>query len=215
MTKALVLLSGGMDSAVCLFVAVELYGSGEVEALFFDWGQRAVVEERAACRALCDVARVKPPVEIALDFPYGGPLTDENAALPSMRTAGQIAGGGVAPTFFPGRNVVMLAYAFGLAAQRGASQVYFGANAQDATGYPDCRAEFLEEMEQACRIGVDSNLRLVAPLAGMSDDEIVRRGQELAVPWGLTFSCYAPTEGTQCGTCDSCILRKRALDRLS
>jgi 7-cyano-7-deazaguanine synthase len=208
--RTLVLLSGGMDSAVCLFQAVREHGAGEVEVLFFDWGQRTLSEELTACRALCEAAGTEAPDMIALDFPYQGALTDAGAEVPAGRTPEAMMGG-VAPTFFPGRNIVMLAYAFGLAAARGHALIYFGPNADDAAGYPDCRAEFLAQFESACVLGTESDARLVTPLVGMTKEQVVSVGDGLGVPWALTFSCYAPVGGVPCGSCDSCVLRRLAL----
>jgi len=211
LTEALVLTSGGMDSAVCLYIALAEHGPDGVEALFFDWGQRAVAEELGAARNQCREAGLAEPVSIRLDFPYGGPLTDDSASLPTGRTPSEIGSAGVARTFFPGRNIVMLAYAYGLAAARGHQVIYFGPNADDAAGYPDCRADFVKSLEVACRQGTDSGISLAVPLIEMSKADIVREGNRLRVPWDLTFSCYSPVDGRHCGRCDSCVLRSLAL----
>lgn len=213
MKGALVLLSGGMDSAVCLYEALESHGTDAVACLFFDWGQLAAEQERRCCLALCRNAGVAPQIEVELHFPYRGPLTDASREMPGGRTPSEIEGGEVAPTFFPGRNLVMLASAFGIAADRGIARVYFGAIAQDDSGHPDCRAGFLRAMEEACSAGVGRGIDLVTPLLEMSKTQVARRGDELGVPWELTFSCYAPRGGEPCGTCDSCVLREGALRR--
>ena len=212
MSEALVLTSGGMDSAVCLYIAVAGHGPGGVEALFFDWGQKAGAEELEAARAQCREAGLDHPVSIRLDFPYSGPLTDSFDPVPTGRTPSEIGSGGVARTFFPGRNIVMLAYAYGLAAARGMRTIYFGPNADDAAGYPDCRAGFVKSFEAACRAGTESGISLAVPLIDMSKADIVREGNRLRVPWDLTFSCYSPVDGRHCGRCDSCVLRSRALE---
>ncbi|MHB8896558.1 MAG: 7-cyano-7-deazaguanine synthase [Candidatus Geothermincolia bacterium] len=213
MSTALVLLSGGMDSAACLFDAVARHGRESVVAVFFDWGQRTVGEERIASERLCEAAGLAPPVEIALNFPYSGLLTDPEAAVPLGRTPESIELEGVAPTFFPGRNLVMLSYAFGLAAQTGMGEIYFGANAQDEAGYPDCRGEFLERFAGAARAATESGIILVTPLIQMTKEQIVSMGDLLGVPWDDTFSCYAPLDGKPCGSCDACVLRTEALSR--
>ena len=213
MSRSLVLLSGGMDSAVFLYRAVADRGAGSVDAVFFDWGQRSAPQERAAALALCRAAGVAAPTEITLEFPYDGLLTDADAVVPQDRAHGQIAGGGVAATFFPGRNLVMLAFAFGLAASQGLDRIYFGPNAEDAAGYPDCRRECLTELASACRKGTDSAVELVLPVIGMSKEQVVEAGDALGVPWEETFSCYAPEGGRRCGRCDSCVLRESALGR--
>ena len=211
--RALVLLSGGMDSAVCLYRAVSDCGADEVEAVFFDGGQRALTQEIDAARSLCRAAGVAEPVPVELDFPYGGVLTEPGAGMAAGRTPREIAAAGVADTFFPGRNLVMLAHAFGIAAARKFDRIYFGPNADDAAGYPDCRRECLLEMERACRLGTDTEVELAVPLIGMSKDHVVEAGDRLGVPWEMTFSCYAPVDGAPCGTCDSCILRTDAVRR--
>lgn len=214
MAGALVLLSGGMDSAVCLFQAAADHGPASVKTVFFDWSQRAVDEELAAARALCAASGVVEPVVIGVRFPYGGALTEPGARLPTGRTAGETSDDGVAGTFFPGRNIVFLSYAFGLAAVSGHTDVYFGASSDDAAGYPDCRMEFLRGMEEAARLGLGcSRLSLVLPLIDLDKPAIVRRGEELDVPWELSFSCYAPVDGGPCGECDSCVLREDSLGR--
>ncbi len=213
MKKALVLLSGGMDSAVCLFLAVSEHGADAVSAVFFDWGQRSLAEERSACGRLIRAAGIEPPWEITLDFAHTGPLTEPGAPVPSWRSPEEMDRGGAAPTFFPGRNLVMLAHACGLAAARGIEEVHIGANRQDAAGYPDCRPEFLDLAGRACSAGVGRDIRIVAPLLDMSKEEVARAGDSLGVPWRATFSCYAPRGGLHCGECDACVLRARSLGR--
>ena len=209
MAKALVLLSGGVDSAVCLFQAVRAPGPMEVTALTFDWGQLSFAQEREAAEALAATAGIASPLMMRIEFPYGGPLTEGKAAIPLDRTVQEIeAEGGAAPTFFPGRNLVMLSYAFGLASVGGAEAIYFGANALDFNGYPDCRPDFIAAIEAAGNIALDGpHIEVVTPLINMSKVEIVAMGEKLGVPWELTFSCYAPIDGKPCGRCDSCTLR--------
>ena len=210
MAKALVLLSGGVDSAVCLFKAVKSLWPAEVTALTFDWGQISFAQERKAAEELAAAAGIAPPVVVRIEFPYGGALTEGKAAIPLDRTVQEIeTDRGAAPTFFPGRNLVMLAYAFGLARVGGADAIYFGAGASDSVGYPDCRPDFAATIESAGNLALDGpRIELVTPLIRMSKVEIVAMGEELGVPWKLTFSCYAPVEGKPCGRCDSCTLRR-------
>ena len=210
--QALVLLSGGVDSAVCLFKAVRSLGPAEVTALTFDWGQLSFAQEREAAETLAATAGIAPPLIVRIEFPYGGALTEEKAAIPLDRTVQEMeAEGGAAPTFFPGRNLVMLAYAFGLASVGGARSIYFGANALDFNGYPDCRPDFIAAIEAAGNMALDGpRIEVVAPLIHMSKFDIVATGEELGVPWELTFSCYAPIDGKPCGRCDSCTIRRNA-----
>ncbi len=211
---AVVLLSGGIDSAVCLSLAAREEEAGAVTALTFDWGQRCWEQERDASCALARAAGVEH-VLLEARFPYSGALTDAGADIPLDRTPAEIGEGGTAPTCFPGRNLVLLAFAFGIAFDRGARSVYFGPNALDASGYPDCRPGFVEAMERAADLALGSpGIKLETPLMGMSKVEIVRAGDELGVPWDLTFSCYAPVDGIPCGRCDSCVLRAQAFNAL-
>jgi 7-cyano-7-deazaguanine synthase len=209
--KAIVLLSGGVDSAVCLFRAAKDLGPGNVVALIFDWGQRSLAEELRSSRSLCDAAGVEPPVVALIQFTYGGLLTEEGVEVPLDRTAREITEGGVAPTFFPARNLVMLAHAFGLAAREGAQAIHFGASASDESGYPDCRPDFVSAMETAGNLALGGpHVSITAPLISMSKAAVITLGEELSVPWELTFSCYTPVGGQPCGRCDSCILRREA-----
>ncbi len=211
--KVVVLLSGGVDSAVCLFGAVRDLPAECVISLTFDWGQRSWGQERDASLALTRVAGIEPPRLVDVRFPYGGVLTDEDAQIPLGRTVSDIEGGGVAPTFFPGRNLVLLSHAFGVAHCERATAVYFGANAHDAGGYPDCRADFTAAMENTANLALGNpGIRLKTPLARMSKADIVKMGEGLGVPWELTFSCYAPIDGRHCGSCDSCLDRRGAFE---
>jgi len=211
--EGIVLLSGGVDSAVCLYIAVKELRPGNVTALFFHWGQRSAREELSAARALCEAAGVSRFVVSGIMFPYEGILTEESASVPLDRTESEINESGIAPTFFPGRNLVFLAFAFGLAGARGASTVYFGPSALDDAGYPDCRPVFVRSAEAAGRLALDSpEITVVAPLLEMTKAQVVSIGQSLGVPWDLTFSCYAPRDGTPCGRCDSCVTRRAAFE---
>lgn len=211
-TRAVVLLSGGMDSAVCLRIASRRHGPGRVKALFFDWGQLALDEEQEAAFTICREAGISAPAVVRLDFPYGGNLTCRTTDIALGRTAEEILSGGISDTFFPGRNAVMLAYGYGTAAALGAGEVYFGANAQDRVGYPDCRPAFLEMISEALNAGLEGEIELVTPVAGMDKAQVVEAGDALGVRWESTFSCYAPADGGACGACDACVLRTRALE---
>lgn len=214
MDKAIVLLSGGVDSAVCLFSAARELGPGNVVALTFDWGQRSLAEELRSSRLLCHAAGVEPPVVTRLQFTYGGLLTEEGVEVPLDRTAREITEGGVAPTFFPARNLVMLAHAFGLAAREDARAIHFGASESDESGYPDCRIDFVSAMEKAGNLALGgTHVSIAAPLINMSKASVITLGEEIGVPWELTFSCYTPVEGRPCGRCDSCVLRREAFTR--
>ncbi|PKQ28918.1 MAG: 7-cyano-7-deazaguanine synthase [Candidatus Anoxymicrobium japonicum] len=215
MKKALVLVSGGMDSGLCLYLAVAEHGQQAVDALFFDWGQRALKEELAAARAICRETGVDEPLVVTLDFPYRGPLTDQSIALQIDRSPSEMQTPGISAAFFPGRNLVMLAHAFGLASSRGHSEISFGPNADDAAGYPDCREKCLRNLEVACRCGLEREIALVLPVIHMSKLDIVRVGNALGVPWDMTFSCYSPVDGAPCKRCDACVLRADVLKHFS
>lgn len=206
--KALVLLSGGIDSSVCLFLAVAERGPGRVLAVTFEWGQIAWPEEREASFAVARAAGVRPPAIVSIRFPYGGPLTGEAARIPAV---GPCPASG---SFFPARNLVMLSYAFGIAAVEGADAVYFGPAASDRPGYPDCRSEFVDAMEEAGNRALggagSSPISVLAPLVEMPKERIVELARRLGVPLESTFSCYAPVNGNPCGTCESCLDRKEA-----
>ncbi len=210
--SSVVLLSGGMDSATCLAIAAR---GGPVFALSVHYGQRHARELKAA-RALARHFRVARH-EI-LDLPLGplleSSLTGTQRPIPtrSRRTSSEIP-----TTYVPARNTILLAIALGYAESRGARTIYLGVNAIDYSGYPDCRPEYLRAFQRLARLatreGVEGRpTRIEAPLLQLSKAEIVRLGERLAVPWGLTWSCY---EGgaRPCGRCDACRLRRIGFER--
>ncbi len=215
--KAVVLLSGGIDSTTTLAIArAEGY---EVYALSFRYGQRHEVElERArAIATMFGVAR-HLIVTVNLREIGGSALTDERIPVPKDRTSEEI-GAGIPVTYVPGRNTIFLAFALAWAEVLGAEDIFFGANVLDYSGYPDCRSEYLRAFEQmanlATRAGVSGEVRfrIHAPLLYMTKAEIIRRGRELGVEYRLTWSCYDPVERggevLACGRCDSCQIRRR------
>jgi 7-cyano-7-deazaguanine synthase len=206
---AVVLLSGGMDSGTCLAIARRAHR--RVAALTVVYGQRHAREIRAA-RALARRYRVDEHTVVAI--PLRGlvrsSLTDRRRRLP---TGGPRADR-IPSTYVPARNTVLLALALGYAESRGLDRIYLGANAIDYSGYPDCRPEFLRAFERVARLGTKagvegrSRVKIVAPLLELTKAGVVRRGERLGVPWGLTWSCYRG--GVRpCGRCDSCRLRAR------
>jgi 7-cyano-7-deazaguanine synthase len=208
MKPAVVLLSGGLDSATCLAIARN--AGYACHCLSVDYGQRHAAELAAAAR----VARALGAVEhrvVHLDIgQFGGSaLTDTTIAVP---TAGVQPG--IPVTYVPARNTIMLSLALGWAEILGAQDIYVGVNAVDYSGYPDCRPEFIRAFETlanlATKAGVEGHaLRLHAPLIDLSKAEIVRRGAALGIDYALTVSCYqADAEGRACGLCDSCRLRR-------
>lgn len=208
---AVVLLSGGMDSATCLAAAARR--SGPVYALTVHYGQRHAVE-LARARALARHFRVRRHTVVRL--PIGkllaSALTDRRRALPVGRA--RRGRQGIPSTYVPARNTILLSVALGYAETVGADRIYLGVNAVDYSGYPDCRPEYLRAFQRLARLATKAGvqggprLRLEAPLLHLSKAEIVRLGERLGVPWALTWSCYAGGS-SPCGRCDSCRLRAR------
>jgi 7-cyano-7-deazaguanine synthase len=213
--RAVVLLSGGLDSTTCL--AVALRDGFEAHALSVDYGQRHREELRRA-RALARALGAAGHRVIAVDLSaFGGSaLTDRSIDVPRSRTLARMARD-IPVTYVPARNTVLLALALAHAETLGASDVYLGVNAIDYSGYPDCRPEFLRAFERvaalATRAGVEGRpLRIHAPLLRLSKAGIVRLGTALGVPFARTLSCYDPRGGLACGACDACQLRRKGFD---
>ena len=212
--SAVVLLSGGLDSATTLALAVER--GFEAYALTVRYGQRQQLEvERAAGLAAALGAREHRVVELDLTFLSGSALVDRSVEVPVNRSADEILAGGIPPTYVPGRNALFLSLALAWAESLGARDIFLGVNAVDYSGYPDCRPEFLEAFERltrtATRAGVEGDpVRIHAPLMRDSKAGIVRKALALGVDVGRTLSCYRPdSAGRPCGGCDSCRLRAR------
>ena len=204
--KAVVLLSGGLDSATTLAIAREQ--GFACHALSFDYGQRHAAELNAARRVAAALGVLEHKVlPLSLDAIGGSALTDQAIAVPEE------GGEGIPVTYVPARNTVFLSLALGWAEVLGARDLFVGVNAVDYSGYPDCRPEFIAAFEQlanlATRAGVEGErFRIHAPLIEMSKAEIVRTGSRLGLDYGLTVSCYqADAEGRACGRCDSCRFR--------
>lgn len=204
--KAVVLVSGGLDSATTLAIArTEGYAC---YALTFDYGQRHRVEIAAAQRVAASLGAADHRV-VKLDLAWmgGSALTDASIPVPGAPTAG------IPLTYVPARNTVFLSIALGWAEVQGARDIFIGANAVDYSGYPDCRPEFIAAFERlanlATRAGVEgAGFRIRAPLMHWHKAEIIGRGAALGVDFSLTLSCYDPdAEGRACGRCDSCRLR--------
>ena len=209
--RAVVLLSGGLDSATAACWAV--HRGFTVTALSIDYGQRHRVEIDAA-RAVAGALGIVDHVILKVDLAaYGGSaLTDPAIAVPRGRSEAEI-GRGIPVTYVPARNTVFLALALGLAETRGADAIVLGINAVDYSGYPDCRPEYLDAFARmarlATRAGVEGRpVEFLAPLVELSKAAIVRLGLDLGLDHGLTTSCYEPlADGRPCGECDSCRLR--------
>jgi 7-cyano-7-deazaguanine synthase len=208
--RALVVLSGGMDSTVCAALAVRDFGAENVAALHIDYGQRTEKRERQAYQQICDRMGIRTRLAIKTEFFRaigGSALTDEHIAVPD---APELIGGEIPVTYVPFRNSHFLSAAVSWAEVLGAVRIYIGAVAQDSSGYPDCRPEFYAAFNEVVRTGTkEGKIRVETPLIGLRKGEIVSLGLELGAPFDLTWSCYS-REDRACGVCDSCVLRMRA-----
>jgi 7-cyano-7-deazaguanine synthase len=209
--KAVVLLSGGMDSATTAAIARER--GFDVHALTFRYGQRHAVELEAARRVASHLG-IRRHVVLDIDLrPFGGSALTGELELPKDTPLEQI-GQRIPATYVPARNTIFLAFALGWAEVLGASDIFIGANAMDYSGYPDCRPEYIQAFQRmaklATRAGVEEGRRLTlhTPLIELSKREIVERGLALGVDYGITLTCYDPTsDGAACGRCEACLIR--------
>jgi 7-cyano-7-deazaguanine synthase len=210
-SKAVVLLSGGMDSCVAAAMTRE---SHDLALLHASYGQRTERRERQAFDEIADFYRVRERLVVRLDHLAqigGSALTDLRIAVPEGETEAPIGCNEIPPTYVPFRNAHFLAVAVSWAEVIGARMVVIGAVAQDSSGYPDCRPEYYRVFQQLVREGTrpETRIEMVTPVIGMRKQEIVRRGVELGAPLDRTWSCYQ-YEDAACGVCDSCRLRLRA-----
>jgi 7-cyano-7-deazaguanine synthase len=210
MKRAVVLLSGGIDSTTTLAIAIaEGY---ETYALSFDYGQRHQVETEAARRG-ADSLGAKEHRVAKIDMRvFGGSALTDDLDVPKQRSEKEIAHG-IPVTYVPARNTIFLAHALAWAEVIQANDIFLGVNAIDYSGYPDCRPEFIEAFENLASLGTKAGVegrrfQIHTPLIKLSKAEIIRKAVELTVDVSLTHSCYDPTpEGLACGECDSCLLR--------
>jgi 7-cyano-7-deazaguanine synthase len=205
-SRAVVLLSGGMDSCVCAALAARDY---EAAALHIRYGQRTEERELRSFLAVCERLGIRERLVVrneALKLIGGSALTDEKIAVPESHEVGR----DIPVTYVPFRNAHFLAVAVSWAEILGASKIYIGAVEQDSSGYPDCRPAYYQAFNQVIRAGTkEGGIEIVTPLIAMRKAEIVRLGLELDAPFDLTWSCYS-REDRACGVCDSCVLRLRA-----
>lgn len=207
--RAVVLLSGGLDSATCLLIARQ--EGFEIYALSFDYGQRHKIElDRAREIASRYGAREHRTVRLDYPGPRASALTDPATTVPKNRLHEEA----IPVTYVPARNTLFLANALAFAESIGARDIFIGANALDSSGYPDCRPEFLEAFERAANLGTKagvegkSRFRIRAPLVSMTKAQIVARAAALGLDFAMTSSCYDPSpKGGPCGSCDACLLR--------
>jgi len=209
--KAVVLLSGGLDSTTTLAIAADK--GYELYALSFDYGQRHQFELEAA-KTLAEKWNVTQHVIIPLNLAaFGGSALTSEIEVPKHRSQEQM-NDGIPVTYVPARNTVFLSVAMGWAESLDASDIFIGVNAVDYSGYPDCRPEFIKSFEQLANLATKSGVegtrtwKIHAPLIQLTKAEIIRKGTELGVDYGSTHTCYDPdSQGRACGQCDACILR--------
>jgi 7-cyano-7-deazaguanine synthase len=210
-SKAVVLLSGGLDSTTVL--AIARAQGFETYALSFQYGQRHAYELEAARRVAASLGpaqHVVAKIDLRL---FGGSALTSDLAVPNDRPVAEMAHG-IPVTYVPARNTIFLSFALAWAEVLGSSDVFIGVNVLDYSGYPDCRPEYIEAYERmanlATKAGVEGRQRLTihTPLIRLTKAEIIRKGLELGVDYSLTSSCYDPSpDGVPCGRCDSCLLR--------
>ncbi len=209
--KAVVLLSGGLDSATVLAIALE--AGFAVLALTFSYGQRHQAEI-AAARRIARAAAVEKHVIAEIDLrAFGGSALTDDIEVPKDRKADEI-GSGIPVTYVPARNTIFLSHALAFAEVEAAHDIFIGVNALDYSGYPDCRPEYIRAFEVmanlATRAGVEGKRKITihGPIIELNKAQIIRKGLDLGVDYGLTVSCYDPDpDGAPCGRCDACLLR--------
>jgi 7-cyano-7-deazaguanine synthase len=212
--NAVVLLSGGVDSSTCLAIAKSQ--GFRLYALSFDYGQRHIAELESA-RRIASAIGVEQHLVLKIDLRAigGSALTSDAIAVPKDRPSDQMADD-IPVSYVPARNTILLAFALGWSEVVGAFDIFIGANAQDYSGYPDCRPEFIAAFEQMANLSTKAGVSgagkftIHAPLMHLSKAEIVTAGARLGLDYGQTLSCYdASADGRACGRCDSCILRQK------
>jgi 7-cyano-7-deazaguanine synthase len=208
--RAVVLLSGGMDSTTTAVIALGL--GFDLYALSFRYGQRHQVELEAA-RRVARALGVTRHVVLDIDLrAFGGSALTDDLAVPKDTPMERI-GEGIPVTYVPARNTIFLSFALGWAEVLGARDIFLGANALDYSGYPDCRPEYIAAFERMANLGTragaeGAGIRIHTPLISLSKREIVLKGLELGVDYGLTSTCYDPgPDGAACGRCEACLLR--------
>ncbi len=202
MKKAILLLSGGLDSAVTLAYLKNL--KIDIHAIHFNYWQKHSVEIRSANKL---AEKYSIPFDVInLPILQGSSLTEKDIEIPKDREEMK----DIPSTYVPARNIIFLSFALNIAMAEKAQLIATGVNAIDYSGYPDCRPEFIEAFQKVVECGTNSQVRIMAPLIGLSKDQIIKMGSELGVDFSITHSCYDPIDGKACGHCDSCIIRAKA-----
>lgn len=214
--KAVILLSGGLDSSTVLYQA--LADGCECYTIFFDYQQRHRRELQSAL-AIAQKAGVVQNQVVTFDLRLwgGSALTDDAIDLPQGRSVKEMSHN-IPVTYVPARNTIFLSFALGYAETIAAERVYIGVNALDYSGYPDCRPDYIQAMQEVFRLGTKQGregkpIKIVTPLINLKKTEIIQLGNKLGVPWQLTWSCYAGGD-VACGVCDACQLRLAAFAEL-
>ncbi|MEE8408180.1 MAG: 7-cyano-7-deazaguanine synthase QueC [Myxococcota bacterium] len=216
--KAVVLLSGGLDSSTTLAIARQQ--GFAAHAMSFAYGQRQAIELEAA-RQVAAAIGVEEHRMVSIDLAsYGGSALTTDIEVPKDRSEAEI-GRGVPVTYVPARNTVFLAHALAWAEVLGAFDIFIGVNAVDYSGYPDCRPAFIQAFENLANVAtgtaitglsMSNRFKIHAPLIRMTKAEIIRKGIGLGVDFAVTVSCYDPTDGMACGHCDACLLRRKGFE---
>jgi 7-cyano-7-deazaguanine synthase len=209
--SAVVLLSGGLDSATVL--AIARHEGYEVHAISFRYGQRHAIELAAAERVAQSLGALSHRV-VEIDLrQFGGSALTSDIAVPKKASADEI-GNDIPITYVPARNTIFLSFSLAFAEVTGSSDIFLGVNALDYSGYPDCRPEYIAAFEQMANLATKAavegtqRVKIHAPLIQLTKAQIIRRGLDLGVDYSLTSSCYDPgASGAACGRCDSCLLR--------
>jgi 7-cyano-7-deazaguanine synthase len=213
--RAVVLLSGGMDSCVCAAFACNQHGAANVALLHASYGQRTETHEARSFREIADFLDIEQRLMVKLDHFRaigGSALTDTDIAVPENELGATPEHGSEIPvTYVPFRNAHFLSVGVSWAEAIGAGAIYIGAVAEDSSGYPDCRPEYYKVFQELIRVGTrpETRIEIVTPVIALKKSEIIRKGIELGAPLHLTWSCYQ-NDQEACGVCDSCLLRLRA-----
>lgn len=208
MEKAIVLLSGGMDSLVCAGLAVQSHQ--DVSFLHMDYGQKTSVKERQCFEAIADFYKIPVSKRKVIDMTFlkqigGSSLTDDSISVKTYQGDSSV----IPDSYVPFRNSIILSLAVSWAEVLGATKLFIGANYEDSPGYPDCRPSYYDAFNDLIKEGTKAaDIKIETPVLRLKKRDIVLQGQELKVPWSMSWSCYRSTDKA-CGQCDSCALRLR------